>query len=670
VVIPDHPLVRQTMHDCLTEAMDVERWIGILTDIKEGKIQLVPRDTREPSPFSHELLNANPYAFLDGAPLEERRTRAVQTRRSSNPEDFRDLARLDPAAIAQVAQEAWPLVRDAEELHDALLNLVVVHAYELESWNSWLPLLIAAGRAAQTTLADGTQFIFAAENWRIVQAAHPTAVCVPSLQLSPELNQPLEAHQAWVELVRGRTMHSGPQTAEALAALLSLEPSQVSAACEALEAEGLLMRGQFTPAAWANQEAGRNSEWCERRLLARVHRLTLAGLRKSISAVEPEDYWHFLAQHHALLPKDRRDGPAGLRTTLEQLEGFEIAAGAWERFVMPARLSAYDVRWLDELFLNGELTWGRLARPQRETGLPATAMLTRTAPLSFLFRERMSSLLRSNPTADIPSLRSGTAALFQLLESRGALFQQEMTKRTGLLPTQVEEALRELAALGLITSDTFAAVRTLTQEKKQSRRRPGSRNLHAGAGRWSLFPGSLDAVERSDQLQAWCYLLLRRYGVVFRDILARESAAPAWTELVPWFRKLELRGEVRGGRFIARVSGEQYGLESTISKLRAAREQRTDAGQADQWCVISAVDPLNLAGIITPGTRVTANPKTSLVLKQGECVAVKQSGQIEFLTPLPGEQQYAMRRALQIGYRENEATQPAPLHVRTHKKSP
>jgi ATP-dependent Lhr-like helicase len=236
------------------------------------------------------------------------------------------------------------------------------------------------------------------------------------------------------------------------------------------------------------------------------------------------------------------------------------------------------------------------------------------------------------------------------------------------LPSQAEEALRELAAWGLITSDTFAAVRTLTQDKKHSRTRSGTRNLHAGAGRWSLFPGPLDPVERAAHLQAWCYLLLRRYGVVFRDILARESAAPAWSELVPWFRKLELRGEVRGGRFIARVSGEQYGLESTITQLRAAREQRGDTtALADQWCVISAVDPLNLVGVITAQPRITANPKTSLVLHQGTCVAVKQSGQIEFFTPLPGELQYAMRRALQIGYREPASALTERLHVRTRK---
>jgi ATP-dependent Lhr-like helicase len=657
VVIPSHPLVQQTMHDCLTEAMDVERWLGVLGEVKAGTIRFVPRDTREPSPFSHELINANPYAFLDGAPLEERRTRAVQTRRSLNPDDFRDLTRLDPAALAQVAEEAWPMVRDAEELHDALLHLVVLHEFELGCWRDWFEQLLLAGRGARLHLPDGTTFCFAAESWPVLRSAYSQGRCEPAVNLPAELERQWEPHEAWVALCRGRTMYAGPQTTAALAALLSLEPSAVQAACEALEGEGVVLRGQFTAEAWSHSEAGRNSEWCERRLLARVHRLTLLGLRKAIAAVEPEDYWHFLATLHGVLPGEQREGPSGVRSVVEQLEAFELAAGAWERFVLPSRVRDYQRPWLDELFLTGECTWGRLSPVRRDDETPLSATFTRVIPVALLFRERLASLIATPAAAALPLLRSLPHDLYQLLLTRGASFLPELARRAAVLPSQVEEALGELAALGLVTADTFAAVRAMSREQKKSRRtrKSSSSGAHGSAGRWSCFPDQHEPTTPAARLEAWCRLLVRRYGVVFRDLLTRESAAPAWSELVPYFRRLELRGEIRGGRFVARVAGEQYGLESTISRLREARERRQNRpATADDWCVLSAADPLNLAGIITSQARLTANPRNAFVLHGGRVVAMKQGGQVEFLEPVPGVLQYHMRRALQIGYRETE----------------
>ncbi len=647
--------------------MDLPRWLDILQQVKEGEIELIARDTREPSPFSHELINAQPYAFLDGAPLEERRTRAIQTRRGLNVEDVRELARLDMAAIAQVTEEAWPTARDAEELHDALLNLMVLHEYELRSWSPLFPKLVSAGRAAIAQLPDGTRFCFAAERLPEIRAAYPQANIQPSIVLPAELERELESHRAIVDVVRGRIAHSGPVSPDELAALLSLDPAQVAASLEAIEGEGLVLRGQFTDTAWSRGEAGRNSEWCERRLLARIHRLTLVGLRKRIAPVEPADYLHFLAGHHGLLGDHDRDGPEAIRSVLQQLQGFELAAGAWERLILAPRIKKYDPQWLDELFLGGELMWGRLQPPKRsEDSGPSMAALTRTVPISLLFREDLPWLLPGNRAEGSEAVRESTRDVLSLLQQRGALFMQELRSRSGLLPSQLEDALRELAALGLVTSDTFAAIRSMASEQKLASRRRDSlgkrlRNLQAGAGRWSLFPGVVDAVDRAKYLEKWCRLLMARYGVVFRDLLARESAAPSWSELVPMFRKLELRGEIRGGRFVGSVAGEQYALESTISKLRAAREARQDSSSAANWCVVSAVDPVNLMGIVNSQPRMTSSAKTSFILQQGRCLAVKQLGQIEFLDPVEGTLQFTIRRALQMGRRLDRDTPAAQL---------
>jgi ATP-dependent Lhr-like helicase len=661
VKIPDHPLVKQTMHDCLHEAMDLTRWLHVLTQAKEGRIKFLARDTREPSPFCHELLTANPYAFLDGAPLEERRTRAIQTRRSLQVDDYRDLARLDPLAITQVAEEAWPTARDAEELHDALMGLIVVHEYELREWSVLFAKLVKSGRATKARLPDGTLFCLAAERLPIVRAVYPEALFSPAIELPPALDAEVESHVGRVAIIRGRVSHSGPQTAAELAALLSLEPNQSAAALEALEGEGVVLRGQFTEAAWALGEAGRNSQWCERRLLARIHRLTLTGLRKRIAPVEPDDYLYYLVRHHGVAAGPARSGtqcdsPAGVRRAVQQLQGFELAAGAWERHVLAARVQHYDTRWLDELFLSGELVWGRLQRPKRaDDAGPSMASLTRTVPISLAFRDDLPWLLPPERADTSPLLRAATRDILELLQTRGALFMQELRSRSGLLPSQLEDALRELAAVGLATSDTFAAIRAMASDKLASKRRDllgkRLRNLQSGAGRWSLFPGYVDEVERATYLEKWCRLLLGRYGVLFRDLLAREGAAPSWSELVPMLRRLELRGEVRGGRFVSGVAGEQYAFEETITQLREAREARTSDAANDQWAIVSAVDPLNLIGIVNSQPRITSNAKTAIVLYRGRCVAVKQSGQIEFLEPVEGALQFAMRRALQMGRR-------------------
>lgn len=647
VEIPDHPLVQQTMHDCLTEAMDVERWLGVLENVQAGDIRLVACDTREPSPFCHALLNANPYAFLDGAALEERRTRAVATRRTFTPEDVRDLAKLDPEAIALVRAEAWPIVRDADELHDALMNLVVLPVERGADWAAWFHELVAAGRAA-TASADGKQFWIACERWPLIRAVYEGAEARPTVKLPPELDKPVERTQGWIELVRGQMQVRGPATSKQLADDLALTESHVSSSLEALEGQGIVLRGNFTagPRHGDSQEL---SEWCDRRLLARIHRLTLDGLRERIKPVSPEDFMRFLIHRHRIDDGSKWSGPVGVREAIAQLQGFEIPAGAWESKILSARCADYNPQWLDHLFLSGETTWGRLRPPRRDEASKSTvAAMTRAMPISLMLREDLAWLVAGDRESSGEFAGSNARQVLEALAEQGASFFQELKPATDLLPAHIEDALRELAALGLVTSDAFAAVRTIVGRHKgrsNGKRRLADAGVAAPVGRWSRFPGQLGETANQDSLERWCHLLLRRYGVVFRDVLTREAAAPSWSELVRVFRRMELRGEVRGGRFISGVAGEQFADESSVSELRSIRETKGD----DDWVILSAADPLNVSGIILDGPRVTANQKNALILQGGKCIAAKQSGQIEFFAEVERETEAAMRRALQTG---------------------
>jgi ATP-dependent Lhr-like helicase len=701
VVIPDHPIVQQTMHDCLTEAMDVERWLALLDRIKAGEVKLVPIETREPSPFSHQLLNAQPYAFLDDAPLEERRTRAVSTRRSLAIEEVQDLSKLDPSAIAQVAEEAWPLVRDADELHDALMSFVVLPAEEGREWDAYLENLCRAGRAAIVEISGARAWI-AAERWPLVRTVYPHAVLRHELALPAEIEtQEWSTADGRVEIIRGQIQFRGPQTAAELAAKVWLEPSQAFAALEALEGSGIAMRGQFRDAASrlaahevlsteysvlittdtksqipnpkSTSESSRTAhhspitqtDWCERRLLARIHRLTLDGLRRRIEPVPPEVYWQYLLEHHHLTSDRQLQGELGLREAIAQLEGFELPAGVWEQKIIAPRVAEYDPQWLDHMFLSGELVWGRLRPPRRdEEDGPGMAALTRSMPITLALREDLPWLLAEDRT-DVTSFASGQSQdVLQALKARGALFFQELKAMTGLLPSQLEEALRELAALGLVSSDTFAAVRAIAggaaKVTAAKLRRFAKMRVHrpvAPIGRWSLFPGHLGGNAGSSssadgarsvpitRAERWCKLLLARYGVLFRDLLAREPAAPPWWELARVLRRMELRGEVRGGRFIARVGGEQFALESAVARLRDLR----DGGTSTEWTLISAADPLNLSGVITDGPRVPGGHKNALVLQNGRCIGTKIAGRIELANDVDPAQQLLIRKSLQVG---------------------
>jgi ATP-dependent Lhr-like helicase len=652
VEIPDHPLVQQTMQDCLHEAMDLHRWIELLEQVGRGEVRFVPRDTREPSPFCYELLNANPYSFLDDAPLEERRTRAVQTRRSLTPSDVRDLAWLDATAIEQVRREAWPVVRDADELHDALLQMVLMPVEAEPGWRTWFQTLLDERRAAVVYRGDVAQWWIAAESWPVAHAVHEDVVANPDVQLPANLAVDCDRMSAVESVVSGRIQFAGPCTAEALGKELQVATHQVFAALEALEGKGIVLRGRFLPGNGTDDEAA--VDWCDRRLLSRIHRLTMDGLRRRIKPVPPADYLRFLTRRHRLIGDQSWAGQVGLHEAVAQLQGFEMPAGAWER-VLAMRLDGYDEHWLDCLFLSGELTWGRIRFSRRNEDTPTAAgAWNRTVPISLLLRRDLDWLLaggekNGEATTDrrLPVTSADAQSIVQTLSSRGALFFSELLNFTGLTAEALEEALRELAALGSVTSDMFAAVRRLVKRPLGDPRRATASGLPPPTGRWSCFPGEVAAMPTSEERQLrWCHLLLQRYGVLFRDLLTRESAAPPWRDLVRTLRRMELRGEVRGGRFVEGVAGEQYAEPDAVEQLRQVRE----TAASDEWLLVAAADPLNLAGIIGGGSRVPATHRNYLILAGGRWVASRQADRIEFWEDTPEGAAEEMQRALATGH--------------------
>ncbi|MHB8514099.1 MAG: DEAD/DEAH box helicase [Dehalococcoidia bacterium] len=622
--IPDHPLTRQTVADCLYEAMDIERLTEILGRIERGEIRLHARDTTEPSPFAHEILNARPYAYLDDAPLEERRTRAVSLRRVL-PEDARDLGALDPAAIARVRDEARPSPRDADELHDVLLSLVAVPADTEPAWQPWFDALVDAGRAATVRTADAS-FWFAAEHLRAIEALYPGAGMAPPVRLPAHLDGPApERDGAVLAAVRGHSEYLGPLNVAALAAMLALAAGETASALARLEGEGAVLRGRFTPGC-------AEEEFCDRRLLARIHRYTLDTLRKEIEPVSAQDFMRYLLERQHLAGSRRIEGKRGLLDAIAQLQGFEIAASAWERAVLPQRVMNYDPRWLDELCLAGEVAWARLS-VKRANGSARASTPSRATPIALVLRRDLPWLLeavRGEAQPDAP--RAGAAsAVLDALREHGALFFDDLAAVTRDLPSKLEEALWTLVSRGIVTGDGFEALRQIMAPRGSSRARAARRHgrhsaLRGGrsgapSGRWSIvhrFREEASLVE--DLAEQVAMQLLVRYGVVFRDLVARENFAVPWRDVVRALRRMEARGMVRGGRFVSGFIGEQYGLPEAVDGLRRVRRQE----RGGDTVRLSATDPLNLAGIITPGPRVAALPRNALVLRDGVAVSVEE----------------------------------------------
>ena len=622
--IPDHPLVKQTIADCLLEAMDFPGLKRVLVAMEAGDFQLVACDTPEPSPLAHEVLNAKPYAFLDDAPLEERRTQAVITRRGLDVKTAEEFGRLDQAAIDRVKDEAWPDPRNGDELHDALLVIGAVTEGEGGrgtgdgSWRSYFDELVSHGRAG--TLLHEPRLWIAAERLPLFEAVFP------GIRSEPQLTAPeRDRAKVWTredalrELVRGRLESVGPTTAGELAASLGVNTGDIDFALGALEHEGFVLRGRFTP--------GRSElEWCERRLLARVHRYTLDRLRKEIEPVSAADFMRFLFRWQRVAPAARAEGADGLAAVLELLDGYEVSAGAWESDVLPARLVEYDPLWLDGLCLSGAVAWGRLSPSAPSNGHKSGPI--RATPLALFKRERgdvWRSLAPQPDPTTLPLTHSGRA-LLDVLDERGASFFGDLVNATGLLRTEVEKGLGELVAWGLVTSDSFAGLRALLVPSERRRPIGGFRRRGRSAafgietaGRWSrVRRGSLLPEEQLAEAVAW--QLLRRYGVVFRRVVARESLLAPWRDILRAYRRLEARGDIRGGRFVGGFSGEQYALTEAVGLLRAVR--REDA--RGELIPVSGVDPLNLAGIITPGDTVAALATNRILYRDGIPVAVKE----------------------------------------------
>ena len=616
--VPRHPLVDETVRDCLHEAMDLDGLRAVIAAMERGELETRAVETAEPSVFSHEILNANPYAFLDDAPLEERRARAVQLRRTL-PESAGDVGALDAAAIAEVAAESWPVVRDADELHDALLTLTVVPP--AAEWRAWYAELERSRRAA-TLVAGGRTLWTPAERRRVAEALHPDG---RFLQETPDVPQeaPESREAAAVEVVRGWLESSGPRRARGLAETLAAPRAVIDGALARLEGEGQVLRGRFSPDG-ASGDDGDALEWCNRRVLARIHRLTLGRLRREIEPVTAADFVRFLARWQHVAPGARLHGAAGLLQVLRQLQGYETSAAAWESDVLARRVADYDPEMLDLLCLSGETMWGRLSPHPAFDGAAAPGASstpaarprsrrrvrpTRVAPLTFFLREDAAWLAPAAGAcaAGRAALSHAGRAVLEQLEVRGASFLRDLVRATGRLASEVEEGLWELAAAGLVTADGFDNLRALIDPKRRrgEGRFRAARPRHA-AGRWALLrPESAAAATAVARGEAFARQLLARWGVVFRDLIVREALAPPWRELLQALRRLEARGEVRGGRFVDGFLGEQFARPEAVESLRSLRRDPARPASGERLRV-SAADPLNLVGIVVPGARVGA----------------------------------------------------------------
>ena len=576
-------------------------------------MRLVARDLAEPSPLAHEILGAKPWAFLDDAPLEERRARAVVLRRSLPPAEAAGIGALSPEAIREVEEQARPDARDADELHDLLLDVGFLPASEGEPFRGFLEVLLAGGRAARARLG-GREVWVATERagaWRVL-AAESGIDASPLDRPLPELegeDLPASPDVAAARALRGWLARIGPVTAPSVSARLGLPEPLTVAALHRLESEGLVLRGSFLPGG----EPG--ADWCDRGLLARIHRLTLGRLRREIEPVSGADLVRFLLRWQHAAPGARLHGARGVAEVIGQLQGFHAAAGAWEREILPARVTGYEPGLLDALCLSGEVAWGRLAVATEAGGAPRRrAAPTRHAPVTLALRTDLPWLL-SAPHGDPPPLGASARALVDLLARCGACFLPDLAAMTGRLPGEVEGALWELVSAGLVTCDGFAGLRALLDPPPRHRpRRPGQ-----GGGRWALLrpPRPEGAATAPSALEPVARQLLARWGVVFRDLLGREPLAPPWRELLPVYRALEARGEIRGGRFVAGLSGEQYALPAAVEALRAVR--RAPGGR--ERVELSGADPLNLVGGVLPGAKVPATLSTRIAFVDGVPVA-------------------------------------------------
>jgi ATP-dependent Lhr-like helicase len=685
IEIPVHPLVAQTLRDCLEEAMDIRGLEELLRSIERGERKLIAREMNEPSPLAQEILTAKPYAFLDDAPAEERRTLAVMNRRFLDAETAADLGRLDVAAIERVREEAWPQAENADELHDALmqLGLITVAEGQRSGWQDLFTELINDRRAtllrpAQINDLRPAELWIAAERLQQFRAIHPRASLTPQIEPPGSYaNESWKFEEALVEILRGRLDGLGPVTVAELAASFSLTSNQMETALIGLESEGFAMQGKFTP------EPGRDAggpqagmpalrepvqEWCSRRLLARIHRYTLNRLRKEIEPVSAADFLRFLFVWQKVAPDHRVEGPDSVAAVIDQLEGFEAHAGSWESEILPARIADYDPAWLDALCLSGKLTWLRLSPPRLSPDKVNSSAPVRSTPIVLLNRRNVQTWSRGFPPAPESSgeqMGTNTRTVYDYLKEHGASFFVDLVAGTNLLPSMVEEGLGELVFRGLVSADSFTGLRALitplskTTQREVEKRRRKRKPVYTmdEAGRWVRLRreerehapilterdarGRVQPLDR-DAIEAIAKKLLQRYGVVFRKLLDREAISIPWRDLLKVYRRLEARGEIRGGRFVGGFSGEQFALTEAVQLLRSIR--RTPV--AGMMISLSAADPLNLQGIITPGHRLSQSSSNRVLYRDGVPVAVMEGKELRYLVEMSAADQWQAKNAL------------------------
>jgi ATP-dependent Lhr-like helicase len=644
--VPDHPLVTETMRDCLYEAMDLSGLKQVLADIGAGRITCLARDTVAPSPWAHAILNANPYAFLDDAPLEERRSRAVSTTPRPGDALSRDLITIDPTAVEQVVKEAAPAPRDPDELHDLLCTHGYLRARPATGWAELFQALVAAGRAASFPLAGGEAWV-AAERCTLVESLFgelpltPAGVALPSGGVGARI---WDAMTAAAEVVGAHLRERGPVTAAVLAGEIGLGVAEVDVALAHLEADGQVLQGRFTQGALTHATAAdavAPIEWCERGLLQRIHRRSLERRRAHVRPVPPAELIRFLFRWQHALPHTRLHGVEGVRRVIEQLEGLELQPATWERDVLAARVEGYRPDWLDELCLSGEVAWARLRvtppeaseppePPELVAGETPRARVTRprTGAIGLFLRAHAGWLIdpfahSAERPAEWPHLSARARRVAAELERRGAAFAADLVAALGEPPTEIEGALWELVRTGAVSSDGFAGLRALVAPRTTGVTqvtRPGL------AGRWSLLHRDAPSVRATGPFGdgspvEYARLYLRRYGVVVRDLLPRDNAGPPWRELLGVFRRLEARGEIRGGRFVSGLTGEQFALPEAADALRALPRASSDPTSVQEEAQIAATDPLNLVGILTPGPRVPAVAGQRVLYRDGVPVA-------------------------------------------------
>ncbi|HEX4230255.1 MAG TPA: DEAD/DEAH box helicase [Bryobacteraceae bacterium] len=563
--IPDHPLVNETIDNCLHEAMDLDGLQAVLREIEAGRIRTVAIDTVQASQFSHEILNANPYAFLDDAPLEERRTRAVQLRQKLGTDVTAGEGMLDPAAIVRISEESWPEARDADELHDALLTLVRMPP--ADEWQAFYRELVEAGRAT-TIVRNGSQFWVATERLPLTDDSDAIV-------------------GGWMDSI-------GPATVAGLAQKLAFPADEVEAALHKLEARGQALRGRF-------RGMETEIEWCNRRILARIHRATIEQLRREIEPVTALDFERFLQSWQHVSTGSQLHGADGTLQIIRQLQGYEIPAAAWESEILARRIAKYDPEFLDDLCFSGEVMWARVS-PHPAVAQNRRVRPTRIAPVTLLLREDADWLMSTGSPAETSGLSHPARDVLLALNRNGASFFVDLVRQTSRLASEVEDGLWELLAGGFVTADGFDNLRALIDPKRRRGEGRGSkrRPRHA-AGRWALLSRVATTINSEDRVQRFARQLLIRWGVVLRDLLVRETLAPPWRDLLPVLRTMEARGEIRGGRFVSGFSGEQFARPEALDLLRSIRRD----AESHAIVTVSNADPLNLTGIILPGPRVS-----------------------------------------------------------------